>query len=246
MMKFGLKRQLNDWNFNAQSYMWTLGTNVRFKRWYGPIDLPEDWEEREKPNKKGVVKRVPLPKWGEAKMKWQDNSSTIIALWQKFTTRLKVNRKRKGIPFRPLVYVVEAGKPCRYSPCVDFLGDCENHGEKLHIHWLHQGKLSHKYVMDIWRGLTGQNSNVNFTKVNSIGYLAKYISKSLIKYSFLGEFYHAHLPPKQRKICGECYSRYEFGENGVYRTDFKDDERTDTFLDAYNKLPEDQNSLSHK
>ena len=121
MMKFGLKRQLASWNFNKQSYMWTLGTNVRFKRWYGRVELPEDWEQREKPNKKGIIRRVRRPRWNEPQMKWQDNASEIITLWQKFTTRLKVNRKRKGIPFRPLVYVVEAGKPCRYSPCVGFL-----------------------------------------------------------------------------------------------------------------------------
>lgn len=217
MMKFGLKRKLAGWDFNKQSYMWTLGTSTRFRRWVGPTNdpLPDNWESR---------KNVKKSRWNEQRLKWQDNSGEIITLWQKFTTRLKVNRKRKGIPFRPLVYVVEAGKPCRYSPCVDFLGDCENHGEKLHIHWLHQGKLKHKYVMDIWRGLTGENSNVNFSRIHSIGYLAKYISKSLIKFSFLGEFYHAHLPKVARKICGECYSRYRFGANGVYKSDFEDAE----------------------
>lgn len=226
MMKFGLKRQLASWDFNSKSFMWTLGTSIRFKRWYGPTSqLSEGWEKRT-----GVKKA----RWNEPRMKWQDNVSEIITLWQKFTTRLKVNRKRKGIPFRPLVYVVEAGKPCRYSPCVDFLGDCEKHGNKLHIHFLHQGKLLHKYVIGIWRELTGENTNVNYSRIHSIGYLAKYISKSLLRFSFLGEFYHAHLPKTARKICGECYSRYRFGENGVYKSDFKDATEKEAIPIAYN------------
>lgn len=185
--------------------MWTLGTSIKYTYSY---NFSEE--------------------------KYYHNLGEIISIWQKFNTMMKVYSKRSQIKldcdidvykecgiarlmkrecerhyfsypkfnWNPLVYVVEAGST----------------GERLHIHLLHKGFLKQSIVKAIWRFQTKEKSNVNFVKADNVGYLAKYVSKSLLKYSFLGQLYKVKLP-RREKVCYKCDSSWELMSQGIEKMD---------------------------
>lgn len=142
---------------------------------------------------------------------------------------MKVIPKRQGYSFKwnPLVYVVEAGKPCNkeYHPeCLADPEDCQDHGQKLHIHFLHKGFLPHAYVRNVWSRITGiVNPNVNYiSDVRSIGYLAKYVSKSLLRYSFLRDLYKVKVPKLEKSgKCADCNVRWMLDQHRISIDDFE-------------------------
>ncbi len=102
-----------------------------------------------------------------------DGRKTLSEFWKYFRSRM--NKKAE---WEPLFRVVEAGSK----------------GKRLHIHFLNNGFLSHKIVLQAWREVTRENSNVNFSDHSlppeyALRYAAKYLSKDASKYSFLGIFY---------------------------------------------------------
>lgn len=153
-----------------ETIMWTLGTSIEYYRDY-------DWDSG----------------------RWVDNISEITCLWQKFNSRMKMEARRNGVSWDPLVYVVEAG----------------SEGNRLHVHLLVRSKINHQVVLQHWRDLTGEKSNVNFVK-GQVGYLAKYAGKGLLRYSFLGELYKAR-PDLVARGCSNCGSNYQLLSTSIYR-----------------------------
>lgn len=153
----------------TESVMWTLGTSIEYVREY-------DWDSG----------------------RWVDNINEVTSLWQRFNSRMKMEARRNGVAWDPLVYVVEAG----------------SQGNRLHIHLLVMTRISHGMVLRHWRDLTGESSNVNFVRAK-VGYLAKYAGKGLLRYSFLGVLYKAKPVPRS-KCCNECGSKYQLLASSIY------------------------------
>ena len=128
---------------------------------------------------------------------YYDNVSDVIEPWKLFRKRMNLEGA-----WSPLVYVVEAGSK----------------GNRLHIHFLNEGVLSHKTVVRTWRSVTKEKSNVNYVKHSNIGYLAKYTSKSLIRYHWLGKLYKAKIP-KHESFCAECEQKYALDRLPIYSDD---------------------------
>ncbi len=109
-------------------------------------------------------------------------------VWRKYC----ISRNRKTTW---LFYVIEAG----------------SRGNKLHIHMINYGFVHQKEVLAIWRGITGELSNINFSKRRRSGsvqkisnYMSKYLGKegnSRRNYYYLGDLVRIEvLEPKS--ICG--------------------------------------------
>lgn len=204
-LKFNIRFGLSGHSFDSRYYMWTLGTPIKY--W---TDFTDD------PKRNSGLRRV-------------NNIASIIQPWQTFNTYMKVIPKRQGYSFRwnPLVYVVEAGKPCNkeiHPDCFNDPDDCPDHGQRLHIHFLHKGFLPHAYVRNVWSRITGiPNPNVNYIpNVRSIGYLAKYVSKSLLRYSFLRELYNVKVPKMEKSgKCADCNVKWQLDSHRISIDDFE-------------------------
>lgn len=121
------------------------------------------------------------------------NKEILYKYWRKFSMRINVYSKRIGFKYSPLVYVFESGSK----------------GDRLHIHFLHHGFLSHLFVLNLWRSITRQKSNVNYSALDHLSvivviwYLAKYVSKSLERYYWLGNW--RKTPPDNHVVeCIQC------------------------------------------
>jgi len=100
------------------------------------------------------------------------NRRLIRNYWYLFVRRLKKISKN----FDPLMNCMESG----------------SRGDRLHYHIVGRGFLDHEKVLEIWRSITKEKSNVNFSrKISSrnsyqaFAYLAKYASKGY-KYYWMG------------------------------------------------------------
>lgn len=119
-------------------------------------------------------------------LKDSEKSLKILSeFWKYFRARMNKNAK-----WSPLFRVVEAG----------------TRGGYLHIHFLNNGYLSHKFVMKAWREVTRTRANVNYSEKgmspkHAIRYAAKYLTKDLSKYTFLGIWYGRD---KNKFEAGEC------------------------------------------
>ncbi len=102
-----------------------------------------------------------------------ESRKKLAIFWKYFRARMNKNAK-----WSPLFRVVEAG----------------SRGGRLHIHFLNNGYLSHKFVIKAWREVTRSNANVNFSNKAmspkyAIRYAAKYLTKDMSKFTFLGAWY---------------------------------------------------------
>lgn len=102
------------------------------------------------------------------------NRRTIKKYWDKLRKRMNHH------DWQPLMRVVEAGSK----------------GKKLHYHVIVSGKVPHSLLLDHWRDITGEKSNVNFKtskgrkSERAFGYVVKYLSKGN-KYYWMGDLLKA-------------------------------------------------------
>jgi len=66
----------------------------------------------------------------------------------------------------------------------------------LHYHFVSSGFMDHSKVLEVWRSLTGEASNVHVSGHRGrhdpkrlVGYLTKYLTKSSCEYRWCGAFY---------------------------------------------------------
>ncbi len=124
----------------------------------------------------------------------EDSMKLIAQYWKYF--RMRMNLKKA---WKPLFRVVESGSKSGY----------------LHIHFINNGYLDHSFVMKIWRDITKEPGNVNYSKKSidpklAIFYLTKYLTKSMAKYSVLGEWRKQKLPEFPKRVCKEHELPYEY------------------------------------
>ncbi len=78
---------------------------------------------------------------------------------------------------------------------------------KLHVHFINVEFLDHEQVLTVWRGITGEKSNVNFSYCpggrteDILGYLLKYLTKDDFRYSWMGDFYRVGSGESRRYVC---------------------------------------------
>lgn len=108
----------------------------------------------------------------------EENKEIIIGYWKKFGSRLRTYSKRHNWSFQPLMNALESGTS----------------GGKLHYHFVVRSFMDHEYIKNIWRDITGEESNVNFSRRTTnrkaykvFSYLAKYIAKDGLRYYFMGK-----------------------------------------------------------
>lgn len=128
-----------------------------------------------------------------------ENRVVISGYWKKFTHQMRTYCKRKGFMFMPNMYGIENG----------------SQGNRLHVHCLVFGYSGHKIILERWRKVTGENSNVNIARSRfrndhrrAISYIAKYCGKSGGKYYWAGDLLRAREDEAPTPICGDCGGIY--------------------------------------
>ncbi len=139
------------------------------------------------------------PKWtmwslGTSLIDSDKNRKQIAVYWKLFRKRMMLYSKRHSFPYKPLMYVVEAGSK----------------GRRLHYHIIMDGFTPFNRVLRNWRDITGEQSNVNYSvnetgteNIHAINYILKYVMKQSGSYYWVGEFYKLFFPKKAETICFE-------------------------------------------
>lgn len=127
------------------------------------------------------------------------NRKILLKFWRIFSRR--INRSED---WNPVFRVVETGRR-----------------GFLHIHVAVSGFASHAHICKVWRSVTGEASNVNFSRADKdrgiptlIRYLVKYLTKEGSTYRWMGPFYG--LGDRSRSIRGAPgVVRVHCGANGL-------------------------------
>ncbi len=119
-----------------------------------------------------------------------DDSLANRAILRKHWNRFRVWMD-KHTDWSPIFRVVETGSKAG----------------KLHIHFISTNFIDHEVVLGIWRGFSGENSNVNFSfnpggDVHDIlRYMIKYLVKDKSRYSWMGFLYEVGKKEVVKKSC---------------------------------------------
>ncbi len=132
------------------------------------------------------------------------NRKRLLEWWRKFTKHFAKYEHWSGL-FR----VVEVG-----------------HRGFLHIHFVCSGYLPHQKVLEFWRGLTGQKSNVHVSGQKGrqnperlVKYLTKYLSKETTSYRWLGVFHGVGGERRTQEVQRHHGSKYGGVVYGGYVTE---------------------------
>lgn len=113
------------------------------------------------------------------------NLKTIKRYWRLFTQRMATYAKRKNFKYDPILKVIENGSM----------------GYRYHIHALFTSYFQHERALNMWRSITGENSNVNYSGFRtknyhkSVAYLVKYAVKSVpAEYNYMGSLLKVKYP----------------------------------------------------
>lgn len=138
--------------------------------------------------------RLYLWTFGTSLQDTKENRDEIRRYWKLFVRRLAHVDKS----FDPLMNSMEAGTK----------------GDRLHYHVVARGYLEHAKAVEIWRDITGEKSNVNFSgrgfsprkAVRTFSYLAKYASKGYAYY-WMGSLFK--VTPEKFQSTSEHFWRYD-------------------------------------
>ena len=146
----------------------------------------------------------------------EKNKEIIIGYWKKFGSRLRTYSQRENWSFQPLMNALESGTVAG----------------KLHYHFAVRSFMDHERIKNIWRSITGEESNVNFSRritnrkaYKVFSYLAKYIAKDGLRYYWMGKMLTdarptPYIPSEQ---CNKTFNMlYEYGWLQMMQQELKD------------------------
>ncbi len=195
---------------------WCNGcANARSRQWMAKLIYRFEY------NCSDVVKEVFLWTFGTALLEGVDNVSRIKRFWTLFRKRINSLQRRQVvkrgsalyIDFKPLLYVIEKGF----------------RAGRLHIHCITWGYLPQDLAKDVWRSITNEGSNVNYSPpdtkykdykpLRALAYCAKYLNKALEPRNWYWMGLMLKKVPNRAILCPE--KRLDFGQCGDYLFKFE-------------------------
>lgn len=158
----------------------------------------------------------------------QGNNDKFV-LWTLGTSLLDTMENRKRIrkmwkQFRKLMQKYHPQKYARWQPLMNTM-EAGSKGNRLHYHVIVRGFAYQPEIKKIWRGITGEKSNVHFEyrgttrkAVKAFAYLAKYSSEGY-NYYWMGDMHKVTPVPFEKQTECEWEKRGSFSRG--YRLQFQ-------------------------